>query len=467
MGDTTLSGEHFNEDDDAPRNGRGALGLMIAWSQAEPWRVGEVALVPRRGRCVLGRGAAGAGEEPRLAFRPLRPGPRPPEVPLEGKGLSRRQLVVSESKEQLSLENAGKAALWQGSRKIEAATLEPGDRVYLEHQLLLLCVERGNDFSPHAVPSFAFGAPDPFGLVGESEAAWKLRERIEFCARREGHVLVLGPSGAGKELAARAVHGHSTRRGRPFISRNAATIPAGILDAELFGNAKNYPNPGMRERQGLVGAADGGALFLDEIGELPEELQAHLLRLLDSGEYHRLGEDRSSRSDLRLIAATNRDLTALKHDFLARFALRIVVPGLAERRDDLPLLIRSLLRRIFARDQELAGRFLDEHGEPRLDPALVDALLEHDYPANLRELEQLLLLSMSDSPRDRLLLTAELKAQLRQRSEARPPPSVEEIRACLERVGGNVSAAWKELGLSSRDALRRLIRKHNIPVPRS
>jgi two-component system, NtrC family, response regulator HydG len=466
MGDTTLSGEHFRDEQAGSGGGRGALGLMIAWSQAEPWRVGEVALLPRRERCLLGRGASSSGEEPSLVFRRLRPGPRQLGAPLQGKGLSRRQLLVREHGEQLQVENVGKAALWQGGRRADSVAVEEGDRIYVEHQLLLLCVERSNELSAHAVPPFPFGEADPSGLVGESEPLWRLRERVAFCARREGHVLILGPSGAGKELCARALHAQSARHARPFVSRNAATIPEGIADAELFGSARNYPNAGMRERAGLVGAADGGTLFLDEIGELPEEIQAHLLRLLDGGEYHRLGEERPRRSDVRLVAATNRPSASLKHDLLPRFALRISVPPLAERRDDIPLLIRAVLRRIFAADQELAARFSGEQGEPRVDPLLVDALLEHDYAANVRDLEQLLLLSMGGSPRDRLLLTPEIRELVNLRTGARPAPSPDEIRACLEHSGGNVSAAWKQLGLSSRDALRRLIRKHRIQVER-
>src|SRR6185503_16398678 len=117
--------------------------------------------------------------------------------------------------------------------------------------------------------------------------------------------------------AARALHELSPRAERRLVSRNAATLPSGLMDAELFGNAKNYPNPGMAERAGLIGEANGGTLFLDEIGELPAELQAHLLRVLDGdGEYQRLGDAQQRRSDFRLVAATNRDPSSLKHDFL-------------------------------------------------------------------------------------------------------------------------------------------------------
>jgi two-component system nitrogen regulation response regulator GlnG/two-component system response regulator HydG len=165
-------------------------------------------------------------------------------------------------------------------------------------------------------------------MIGESPAAWDLREQLAAGAVQGAHVLLLGESGAGKELAARALHALSARSAGPFVARNAATIPDSLVDAELFGTAKNYPNSGSPERVGLVGEADGGHLMLDEIGELSDVHQAHLLRLLDrGGEYHRLGESHTRLSDLRLIAATNRYPASLKHDLLARFALHLAWKG--------------------------------------------------------------------------------------------------------------------------------------------
>jgi two-component system nitrogen regulation response regulator GlnG/two-component system response regulator HydG len=256
----------------------------------------------------------------------------------------------------------------------------------------------------------------------------------------------------------------SPRAAAPFVARNAATLPPGLMDAELFGNVKNYPNPGMAERPGLVGEADGGTLFLDEIGEIPEEMQAHLLRLLDSGEYHRLGEGRPRKASFRFVGATNREERSLKHDLLARLPLRLVAPGLDERREDIPLLIRALLQRIAARDPSIQARFFSDQ-EARIDPALIEALLAHEYTSHVRELEMLLLLSMAGSPSNFLTLTPSVEARLR-RPEARPAPGRDEIEAALARCQGNVSAAWKELGLSSRDALYRLLRKHDIPLRR-
>src|SRR5262249_47887878 len=159
-----------------------------------------------------------------------------------------------------------------------------------------------------------------------------------------------------------------------------------LLDAELFGHAKNYPNQGMPERLGLIGEADGGTLFLDEFAELPQAHQAHLLRVLDAGEYQRLGEGRRRTSFFRLIAATNRDPASLKHDVLARLILRIETPRLDECRDDIPLLARHLLRTMASSDSILATRFFVDarpSGEPRMSADLVRVLLTHAYTANV------------------------------------------------------------------------------------
>src|SRR5262249_14365097 len=177
------------------------------------------------------------------------------------------------------------------------------------------------------------------------------------------NVLIHGPSGTGKELAARAVHALSRRAKRPLVARNAATLPPGLVDAELFGNVKNYPNPGTPERPGLIAQADGGTLFLDEIGELPWDLQAHLLRVLDAGgESHRLGEATARRASIRLVAATNRAPGELKHDLLARLTLRLVMPELAARPEDIPLLVRHLLRRAAEQSPDIGRRFLSPDG---------------------------------------------------------------------------------------------------------
>jgi DNA-binding NtrC family response regulator len=312
-------------------------------------------------------------------------------------------------------------------------------------------------------------------MVGESPPMFELRESLGFAAKSDTHVLLLGESGTGKELAARALHSLGPAARGKFIARNASTLPSALIDAELFGNARNYPQAGMGERSGLIGEADGGTLFLDEIGELPTELQAHLLRVLDSGgEYQRLGESQVRKSKFRLVAATNRPRDLLKHDFAARFATEVRVPSLADRREDIPLLIRALLLGAAERSPEIATRFIETKPSgarsPRPSRELVQELLVKTYPTNIRELGALLWQAMRESESDELELPSSFAAESRpsrdRREEsargAQAEPTPEEIRAALDANAGNVPAAARALGLSSRYVLNRLLRKHGI-----
>jgi DNA-binding NtrC family response regulator len=307
-------------------------------------------------------------------------------------------------------------------------------------------------------------------MIGESDVAWRLRDVIGFAASTSRHVLILGDSGVGKELAARALHGLSSRRDRPFIARNAATMPDALLDAELFGNVKNYPNPGMADRPGLIGEADGSTLFLDEIGDLPEKSQVHLLRVLDAdGEYHRLGESHARRSSFRLVAATNRSQELLKHDFLARFVHRITLPGLTERRDDVPLMLADILRRTARTNPTIAARFFErrkgEIAEPRLAPDLVVRLLRHPFTHHVRELERLVWLALGTAEADYIGLTPDVERELEQSAESQVD-ATELDRDTLARAladnGRSPTRAATALGLKNRYVLLRLLKKHGL-----
>jgi transcriptional regulator with GAF, ATPase, and Fis domain len=444
----------------------GVLGLCLAWSLAEPGRVGEVALMPGP-RAVLGRGAGSPEDDgPRLRFGRWRPGGVEEGEALAGQGVSRLQLRLRTRSGGLEVENVGRAPLRLNGAVTPRAAVGAGDVLQVDRQLVMLVVARPRGLLSRGgpPPTFAFGEPDASGIVGEAPATWVLRDEVALAARRTGHALVVGQSGTGKELIARALHACGARSVGPFVARNAATLPAGVLDAELFGNAKNYPNAGMAERPGLVGEAHGGTLFLDEIGELSPEFQAHLLRLLDSGEYHRLGEAAARRVDLRVIAATNRGEAALKSDFGARFPLRIRAPGLDERAEDVPLLVRHLLRAAARREPLLLERFAASSGaELRVDPALIEALLRHGWTTHVRELELLLSTAIAGSHGAFIALTEAVKERLSLRGRE---PSAEEISSALERTRGNISRAAQELGLPSRDVLYRLLKKHSIKPDR-
>ena len=242
-----------------------------------------------------------------------------------------------------------------------------------------------------------------------------------------------------------------------MVARSASSFPDSLVDAELFGSAKGYPNPGDRERLGLFGEAEGGTLFLDEVGELPESLQTRLLRVLDDGrEYNRLGESKPRRSTARFIAATNRGSAALKDDVLARFKYRIDLPGLNARRSDIPLLVHELLRQRAQREPRILNRFFEpgDPPRPRIQPPLIDALARHHYTSHARELDWLLVIAARTSPSNSFVLTPAVLEELDFGGGAGDAAVKQEqvtrqaLLALLEANEWNRNAVARELGIT-------------------
>jgi DNA-binding NtrC family response regulator len=465
--------------------------LVIAWSREQASRIGEAA--PVEGPRVLGRGDRLPDDPaPRLEFFQQRPLERIRQPPLEGPRLSRAQLLITPIGDgRLEVKCIGRCPLFIDGVETSSGVAGPGAIVTLQNALILVVVLRRPSLcvvrAPACLQPFPFGSVDSHGFVGESEVAWSLRDTLAMTAQSSGHALISGESGVGKELAARAIHELSSRRAHAFIARNAATFPEGLVDSELFGTAKGYPNAGMPERGGLIAEADHGTFFLDEIGELPGPLQAHLLRVLDrDGEYQRLGESRVRRSNLRVVAATNRPVGALKHDFAARFTLRIEVPGLAMRREDIPLLLQHLVSGAARASSAIDERFFERRAgalaEPRIAPELIEALLRHRFTHHLRELERLMWVALSTSLESFIALTSQVSAALLDSVEAKredaPEPVREldptghahqlgraEIESALEQARGNVTVAARLLGLKNRFVLYRLLKRHGIARP--
>jgi two-component system nitrogen regulation response regulator GlnG/two-component system response regulator HydG len=468
--DLTTAPESDHDPNLADRRRPPVLGLVLLHSLGDPEH--HAAFLPvTSGRevLVLGRGGDEGGSSRRATFFRQRPGESVPLAPLRNQALSRAQLELTGAGDGIELRNVGRLPLSVNGEVVPRATVSPGDVIEVGRQLVLLAVSRPPRLhGPSPDPEHGFGGPDRFGFVGESPAAWRLRSEIAFVAPQRGHVLVLGPSGTGKELVASAVHARSERTG-PFVARNAATLPESLLDAELFGNPKGYPSPGMPERKGLVGAAHGGTLFLDEIGDLPASAQPHLLRLLDRGEYQRLGESERRVSDLRLIAATNLPESSLRADFLARFDFRIRTPPLADRREDITLLAHHLLAPVLEAANDTA-RFRTDGGLPRLGTTLVRRLAQHEYSGHVRELRQLLVESVWRSPDDTLEWPASAPAgEASVPGSGAPAPATldpKTVQAALDECNGSMEKAWRRLGLSSRHALARLVQKHGLVVTR-
>ncbi|WP_435101958.1 sigma-54-dependent transcriptional regulator [Arhodomonas sp. AD133] len=223
------------------------------------------------------------------------------------------------------------------------------------------------------------------GIIGESVAMQNVFSRIRKVAPTDTTVLVLGESGTGKELVARAVHEQSGRREAAMVAVNCAAIPESLIEAELFGHEKGAFTGAEGRRRGLVESADGGTLFLDEIGELPLAAQARLLRVLQEGEIRRVGADRASRVDVRLVAATHRDLNAMvsrgefREDLFFRIqVMEIRLPPLRERGEDLPALARFLLEKTCRRLNRPPMRLGDD---------ALAAIRAYHWPGNVRELE--------------------------------------------------------------------------------
>jgi DNA-binding NtrC family response regulator len=225
-------------------------------------------------------------------------------------------------------------------------------------------------------------------LIGDSEPMQRLADAIrQVGASRAGKVLLLGESGTGKTLVARAIHAQGSRSGGPFIEVNCAALPEHLIESELFGAEKGAYTGAHQKRVGLVTLADGGTLFLDEIGELPLPVQAKLLHFLEDGSYRPVGASRATTSDARIIAATNRSLTdavrggTFREDLYYRLAVvQIAVPALRERgRDALRLAMHFVDR--YAREEHVAP--------VRLTPEVEEALLAYRWPGNVRELRNL------------------------------------------------------------------------------
>ncbi|NTX36047.1 MULTISPECIES: sigma 54-interacting transcriptional regulator [unclassified Myxococcus] len=225
-------------------------------------------------------------------------------------------------------------------------------------------------------------------IVGRGGALRRVLQQIQPVAATTASVLILGESGVGKELIARAIHEQSPRRERPLIRVNCASIPRELFESEFFGHVRGAFTGAHRDRAGRFQAADGGTLFLDEVGEIPLELQGKLLRVLQEGSFERVGEDVTRKVDVRIIAATNRDLKGeaaagrFREDLYYRLSVfPIEVPPLRQRLEDVPLLAEHFLERVSARLKVPV---------PRMSQAQVQALQRYDWPGNVRELENVL-----------------------------------------------------------------------------
>ena len=311
-------------------------------------------------------------------------------------------------------------------------------------------------------------------ILGRSPAITGMLSMIRTVAPTEATVLVTGESGTGKELVARALHAQSLRRDMPLVTVNCAALAETLLESELFGHEKGAFTGADRRREGRFKQADKGTLFLDEIGEMPVSIQAKLLRALQQGEIQRVGSDKSEYVDVRVIAATNRDLKKevaerrFREDLYFRLnVISLEVPALRDRREDIPLLATHFLKRFSERNHK---------NIKAISPQCMDMLLRYDWPGNVRELENALeravILCSGDT-----LLGHELPAGIARLAQDNsgnvqqamsslaglPLDEVEKraIEETLKETKDNKSAAARKLGIT-RATLHKKLRKYEI-----
>jgi len=306
------------------------------------------------------------------------------------------------------------------------------------------------------------------GIIGDSGRMQEVLSLVRRVAPSDATVLIRGESGTGKELIARALHHASPRAAGPLVKVNCAALAESLLEAELFGHEKGAFTGAVASRKGRFELADGGSIFLDEIGDLPPHLQVKLLRVLQEREFERVGSSRPIRVDVRLLAATHRDLEALvregrfREDLYYRInVVTIMLPPLRERREDLPPLIEHFLRAFAGKNAKTVRGLTREARE---------ALLRYDYPGNIRELENLIERAVVLT-RDDVIGAEDLPLAL----ESPAPGSGEEagliaaveglerrmIRDALAKAGGTQTRAAELLGISER-VLRYKLKKYGL-----
>jgi two-component system NtrC family response regulator len=310
------------------------------------------------------------------------------------------------------------------------------------------------------------------GIVGHSKSFLRVLDQAARVAQRDTTVLIQGETGTGKELLARAIHHNSRRGNRPFIAINCGAIPKDLVESELFGYVRGAFTGAQTNKAGRIEAADGGTLFLDEIGELPLDAQVKLLRVLQEGELTKLGADTQMKVDVRIIAATHRNLLAMvedktfREDLYYRLAVvPLLIPPLRERREDLPELIEVLLERAKSR-----------HGmaDVRMSSQVQQRMIAFHWPGNVRQIENVLermlvlsasdLIGIEDLPEELVNASspsASLWPDLPEEGISLESVERELISRAMEKFGGNQTHAARYLDISRRTLIYRL-EKHGL-----
>ena len=308
-------------------------------------------------------------------------------------------------------------------------------------------------------------------IVSKNHEIQKIFNILTDIAKSDSTVLIQGPSGSGKELFARAIHNQSSRAKGPYVIVNSGALPDTLLESELFGYAKGAFTDAKKDKPGRFALAQGGTLFLDEIGDLPLSLQVKILRVVQNGDYEPLGSIKPVTANVRIIAATNRDLTQMmsqgkfREDLYYRLnVIKISLPSLARRREDIPLLVEHFIRAFNVKmDKKITG----------VSPEVMQFFMTYDFPGNIRELENIIeyavvlcrnsIITISQIPQELKNLSPEIKPAPAVKTPPLKEAEAQAVLAALRKHAGHRGKAAQELDID-KSTLWRKMKKLGIPL---
>ncbi len=350
--------------------------------------------------------------------------------------------------------------------EVHAFLTKPFSTEQIRYTVLKGLEKRRRDIEHHAMVDQTNGT-DTMGLIGTSQYMLKLRKKILDLAMGDFPVLIQGPSGTGKEIIANAVHSNSSRKDNPIVTINCAAIPKDLEESEFFGYTKGAFTGAYRDRSGIIAAADNSTLFLDEVGELSLSVQAKLLRVLENGEFMRIGETVPRKVDIRIITATNQNIKkmveggAFREDLYFRLGIILTTRLLNEHKEDIPVITRHIINMNRERDARYPAQITSE---------AMACLVESQWPGNIRELKRTINLLCHTGIGKKRINIADVKSALegsevdanikvsyiQEKSKVLQEFEIDYFTKLLQKYSGNISQASKASGMHRPNLIKKL-----------